>query len=279
MKEQVFRFGAGEKLLGVLSRPNEADKELPIAVILNAGIVHRVGPFRLHVDIARVLANRGFASLRMDLSGLGDSAVRTDVPEGTDRAQLDVRDAMDALEVETGVDRFVPIGLCSGAYNAHQIAVSDARVVGGVFLDGIVYETEGHRRRKLQRRLGYRFLRNAVKKRMASDILPVEESGGIDAAEFFTNDKPAEEVAREIETMTARKKQLLFIYTEGYREISSADQFREMFALEPDGDRLQVDYYPNFEHTFRLTPNRGAIVDRVSQWFADRFRSASAAAV
>ena len=120
MNEQVFRFGTGDQLLGVLKRPSSIDNELPIAIILNAGIVHRVGPFRLHVDLARVLANRGFSSLRMDLSGLGDSAIRTDVPEGTDRAMLDVRDAMDALEAELGADRFVPIGLCSGAYNAHQ---------------------------------------------------------------------------------------------------------------------------------------------------------------
>ncbi|MEO1524135.1 MAG: alpha/beta fold hydrolase [Planctomycetota bacterium] len=271
MNEQVFQFGPNENLIGVLNRPDNWNGDAPVALMLNAGIVHRVGPFRLHVDLARSLAKRGFASLRLDLSGLGDSAIRTALPEGTDRATLDVLDAMNALETELGSRRFVPIGLCSGAYNAHQVAVSEARIAGGVFLDGIVYETEGHRRRKRQQRLGFRFLRNAVKKRIGSDILPTENDDGVDGSEFFTNDKPAEEVASEIKAMLERDAQLLFLYTQGYQEISGAEQFAEMFGIDPNGAQLQVDYYANFEHTFRLTPHRSTIVDRISSWFADRF--------
>ncbi|MEM6690702.1 MAG: alpha/beta fold hydrolase, partial [Planctomycetota bacterium] len=208
MTEHAYQFGPLGSLTGILNYPDGVDPEAPVAIILNAGIVHRVGPFRLHVDLARALASRGVASLRMDLSGLGDSETRRDLPEGVDRAKLDVDDAMSALEESHDIRQFVLIGLCSGAYNAHQVCVADPRVVGGVFMDGVVFETPEHKRRMLKRRLRYRFLRNAVKKRLDPNALHSDENS--DSAEFFTNDKPAWEIAGEVEAMLRREMQLLF---------------------------------------------------------------------
>jgi hypothetical protein len=42
----------------------------------NAGMLHRVGPYRLHVRLARDLARMGFSSLRVDLADTGDSPLR-----------------------------------------------------------------------------------------------------------------------------------------------------------------------------------------------------------
>ena len=79
MNQQVCNFGTDGHLFGILTTPDEEVRVegAPIALILNAGIVHRIGPFRLNVDIARQLAELGFSTLRMDLSGLGDSGPRT----------------------------------------------------------------------------------------------------------------------------------------------------------------------------------------------------------
>ena len=112
MKEQVCNFGPNGSLFGILTTPDDDVRvdDAPIALILNAGIVHRVGPFRIHVDIARQLAAAGFSTLRLDLSGLGDSAPRTGKIEVDDRAILDVSDAMDFLQDETGVEKFTLLG-------------------------------------------------------------------------------------------------------------------------------------------------------------------------
>ncbi|MEM9365123.1 MAG: alpha/beta fold hydrolase [Planctomycetota bacterium] len=271
MIEQGFRFGTDDTLMGVLSRPAHTNQEVPVALILNAGIVHRVGPFRLHVDLARALAERGYPSLRIDLSGIGDSEIRNELPEGSDRVELDVADAMASLNADLGTQTFVPIGLCSGAYKSHQVAFRNEHAVGGVFLDGIVYETWGHARRKLLGKMRYRRVRNAIKQRLVKEEPLWAAPSDFDTAEFFSTDQPAREVADEIKAMLQRQMQLLFLYTEGYEDISSARQFKEMFDIDPDGEQLQVDYNVNFEHTLRLTSHRRTVIERIAGWFESRF--------
>ena len=116
MHETICQFGPNNGLTGILTEPDESVRvaDAPVALILNAGIVHNIGPFRLHVDIARLLATVGFSSFRIDLSGLVDSATRTGKILEGNRAVQDVSDAVDFLTQHTGSERFVAIGLCSG---------------------------------------------------------------------------------------------------------------------------------------------------------------------
>jgi hypothetical protein len=72
MNEEAVLIGGS--LVGILSRPPAGvDPAMPGVLLLNAGRIHRVGPNRLYVAIARRLAAMGFAVCRFDLSGIGDS--------------------------------------------------------------------------------------------------------------------------------------------------------------------------------------------------------------
>ena len=277
MKETVCQFGPNEGLTGILTEPDDAVRvvDAPIALILNAGIVHNIGPFRLHVDIARLLAEAGFSSLRIDISGLGDSETRTGKLLEQDRAVQDVSDAADFLKTHTGSDRFVAMGLCSGAFNAHQAVIADTRFVGAVFLDGIVFRTFGFYLRHYGLRFAKpRFWRNAIKRRVI-DGFSVNEGAGesLGESEFFEVEKTCDEISAEITGLVNRDVQMLFVYTEGYDDVASASQFQEMFGIQPGGtDRqVQVEYFSKAEHTFRLTQNRKAACARIGQWYRDRF--------
>jgi len=282
MRQQVCNFGTNGHLLGILSTPDEDVRipDAPIALILNAGIVHRIGPFRLNVDIARHLAECGFSTLRMDLSGLGDSGPRTGKLDIENRAELDATDAMTFLQQETGVNEFVIVGLCSGAYNAHCVAVRDQRVVGGVFMDGIVFRTFGYfLRHNLARVFRPRFWRNAVKRRFYQPAVTTEAGGAsLAESEFFSSDLSKDKIVNDLTGLMDRGVQMLFMYTDGYDDICGRSQFREMYGLRPDEGQLQVEYYPKSEHTFRLTENRKAACERVSNWFQNRFASLALAA-
>ena len=274
MKEQVCNFGPNGSLFGILTTPDDDVRvdNAPIALILNAGIVHRVGPFRIHVDIARQLAAAGFSTLRLDLSGLGDSAPRTGKIEVDDRAILDVSDAMDFLQDETGVEKFTLLGLCSGAYNAHRVAVKDHRIVGAVFMDGIVFRTAGFHLRNFLRLFRFRFWRNAIKRRLSVRNTEVDAAtNALTESEFFDANLDQDSVVRELNLLAQRNVQMLFLYTDGYDDVVGRAQFKEMYGLQPDDGQLQVEYYPKSEHTFRLIENRKAACNRIADWIVGRF--------
>ena len=130
MKEKAFRFGKSESLIGIISDPVVAHRNGPAIIILNSGLLPRVGPNRLHVKIARELASVGFVVLRFDLSGIGDSKVRSDNLPFEKSSKKETQEAMDFLTSVRGVQEFILMGICSGADIAFQVACVDSRVVG-----------------------------------------------------------------------------------------------------------------------------------------------------
>ncbi|MGH9337465.1 MAG: alpha/beta fold hydrolase, partial [Vicinamibacteria bacterium] len=63
MSEKTLLFGKTKSLAGVVTDPvgGRNLRTPPLGfVILNAGIVHHVGPNRIHVKLARRLAEAGF---------------------------------------------------------------------------------------------------------------------------------------------------------------------------------------------------------------------------
>ena len=126
VREEVLRAGSERSLVGVASFPDGPAKSG--VVLLNAGLVHRVGPGRLWVSLARNLSQLGLATLRIDFSGVGDSAESAGLARFEVSAPREARAAMDALQAASGVQRFALIGLCSGAEIAFKTALEDSRV-------------------------------------------------------------------------------------------------------------------------------------------------------
>ena len=119
VEETTCRFGADGQLFGMLARASR-DPSQPAILMFNGGPVHHVGPNRLYVTLARSLAAMGFACLRFDLEGLGDSVLRTPGRENhpyPDHATADAQAAIEFLRAQ-GYRRFIALGLCSGAHAA-----------------------------------------------------------------------------------------------------------------------------------------------------------------
>jgi dienelactone hydrolase len=137
VREEAVLFGKTGSLVGIITDPPvvNSNPQLPAIICLNAGIIHRVGPNRLYVKLARALAALGFVVLRFDFSGIGDSPFRDDTLPFRQSAVSETQEAMNYLEAARGSKRFVLTGICSGAMISFHTACCDPRVGGAVLIN------------------------------------------------------------------------------------------------------------------------------------------------
>ena len=145
IREKHFHFGSENQLSGILSSPLDPDSKKPVIVLLNSGSVHRVGPNRLYVSLARKLTAQGYPVFRMDFQGLGDSAWPTSLRENhpyPDSAVHDTESALDFLKDKLGYQHSILIGLCSGAHSAFHAGVelTDHQILDSVLINPLTYQ-------------------------------------------------------------------------------------------------------------------------------------------
>ncbi len=141
LRELPLRLaGPRADLFAVLSQPADIPCAPVCAVLLGAGALPHTGPNRGWVDLPRRWAARGVPSVRIDLSGIGESegddpSLLTDASFYYPWRTKEVQGVLDQL-VQRGLPaRFVLGGLCSGAYRALHAALADRRIAGVLLLN------------------------------------------------------------------------------------------------------------------------------------------------
>lgn len=130
--ESTLSFGDSDRLSGVLCRPKTTihARRRQALIFLNTGANHHIGSGGAAVEHARFLATQGYASLRMDCLGIGNSGWLADGPLAAihhDERGADVSQAIDAL-AKLGFQEICVAGICSGAFLAFRAALRDARI-------------------------------------------------------------------------------------------------------------------------------------------------------
>jgi pimeloyl-ACP methyl ester carboxylesterase len=286
--EQALVLGPRKSLVGVITQaaPAVQRADAPVIVVLNAGIIHRVGPNRMSVALSRTLAAAGFTVLRFDLSGIGDSEARTDGLAPLDASLADIREALDMLETTRQARRVVLVGLCSGADHSLLYAGTDPRVVGVVLLDPSIPRTRGY----YLRHYGSRLLRlrswlnvalgrhphwQALKRRVALAPVNVEED-----AQRPDLEQPEVRafLQRAYESALGQKVQFLAVLTAGVEQRHNhSKQLLEAFPQLNFGDQLRLEYFKDSDHTFTSEANRARVIRLILEWAqATKFASAAA---
>ena len=264
--ERAYAFGPDASLVGTVTAPVKRDgADRPAVILLNAGLVHKVGPFRLTVQIARTLAERGFTVLRFDLSGFGDSRTVGPTRAIEQQVVIDGRAAMDFLEARYGISRFVVGGLCSGAVYAHYVTAAEPRVVGMWMLDGYAYPTRSYRRHRWKRSLLKVTSPRAVLHWLTHRALAIRsQTAAPDSTEdesIFYQRWPALDDARsDIAAILARGTRVLFVYTGGWSTFVDARQFAEMFPSLAAHPGVGLRYYPHADHTYISLSDRSIMI-------------------
>jgi dienelactone hydrolase len=271
MRERAVVVGRTVELAGILTEPPRPETRAgaPGLVCVNAGLLHKVGPSRLHVRLARALAAEGLATLRLDLSGIGDSDPRREPLSFEQSAVADLREAMDYLETTLGQREFVLFGLCAGSDMAFEAAKADARVIGLIQLDAYAYRNwrwylnhYGPRVARVRCWRGY-------VERQTRTALGLERKTDDDnevISPYARAFPPKEQVHADLERLAARGMRFFNIFSGGQDHYNYARQHEDTFADIDFRNRLRVDYLPDADHIFTGLEHQAYVVDAVRQW-------------
>jgi len=280
MSEQAVLFGQTAPMVGVLTDPSEGTKRQDAAVVLlNAGIVHRVGPSGLYVKLARRLAGLGYVVVRFDGSGIGDSEVRRDHLPFEKSAVLETIEVMDYVTRARGVHKFVLVGICSGAVTAFKTACEDRRVTGAALLNAQGFHQSGRWNayamnpgwvREYWRNLrSVRSWRNALTGRTQYRRLIGVMLGQIKI--IVSRDKAVSAVATSLASQLAgvveRNIRLLFMFSKGDH---SANYLNLMMGGQKKSFRasglITEETIIGADHTFTRMAHQQRVIDTVEGW-------------
>jgi pimeloyl-ACP methyl ester carboxylesterase len=268
--ETASFFGRDRHLFGVRTSPRRSRDGSAGLIILNAGILHRVGPHRLGPEIARAVAGEGFQVLRFDLSGIGDSHVSDSGPleAVVDR---DIQDAI-AFLAARGSTSVVLLGLCSGADNAFHVAGHDERVQGLVLIDPYVQPTRGFRARRLFHRMtSLRAWGSLISGRALLRRIRAPETDTIwrPPAYYGLLLTPRGEAVARASEMTRRGVRFLYVLTGGvHGYCNSPRQIEESMPGAFDGN-LRVEWRPEADHLLSRKVDREWLFETVLEWLQE----------
>ena len=289
LTEEPLQFGQGGRLFGILTLPSMTSRnaqELPVFVYLTAGLLHRVGPYRLHVRLARELAQMGFSSLRVDLAGMGDSPPRPGLTNQQSVA-ADFEEILDVLESRLGRLPLVLAGLCTGADNATSLTLREPRVVGMVLLDPICFPDDGFRARTVVMKYANPaeyiawFKRGEyiawLKRRFKALTRPrgKKQEGDKSPDPLALRELPTREQLRTaIESIREREGRVLSVFTQyalGY--YNQTGQLGRVLGVNGYQRFCTELFWPQTHHTYWLELHRRRLIEEIKTWASDYIRS------
>jgi pimeloyl-ACP methyl ester carboxylesterase len=247
-RESVVRFGPAGSNVGILTAPAPAPGSASAArgvgvVLLNPGMMHRIGNGRLHVRMARALAADGYPVLRFDSSGLGDSPRRPGVARTMASAVEEVHAAVALLCERAEVSRVVLYGLCGGADVAQSAAVSCPAVAGLALVDPWVFRTPAYWAHRVWQ------LATRPRKLAASVAWHLTHGRRATPEDAARHVPPRDAVARDLKALMARGTALWVCFTGGYRDrYAYQGQYRAAFHDVSFGAMLEKDWLRSADH-------------------------------
>lgn len=278
MIETVHLFGKGSSVIGVLSRPDAETKCEIAAILLNSGLLHRIGPFRLHVLLARRLAELGLPVIRIDQSGKGDSVRRPGL-SFEESLRKDLEETAEFLKQEVGAQRLVIVGLCSGADDGLYLASQCPEVSGAILLEPMALRT----RRFYWRSFHPRMLRGGLWQAWAGHVRRTAHSRIITAFRREPSDNAfrggwvrdfgnLDTTRQKYEAIISRKARLLCVFTSAARWYYNYEgQLKDCLHLEPENTQVSEVHFPNAKHTYPLWDHRQRLVQTICAWVKDEF--------
>jgi hypothetical protein len=273
--EHVVTFGADQHLVATHCQAAPGLKAPVGFILLNAGVIARIGPRRFNVKLARQLAQAGFNSMRLDLSGQGDSRASSSSAPHEEQVRADLQAAMDWMQTHCGIRRFVIAGICSGAIAGFDMAQHDPRVVGLWMLDGYAYATFKSRlvRYWMQLTREFRLTMKSWCTKAWGLARGVDAPKKRDAPSSAWRAPSREAFADVLDQLSHRGVQMFLMYSSDVLwQYSYQNQFRDTFKGRSFVSLVRCDHLKEADHTLTSLAVQRDVIGRIQAW-ATRFKA------
>ena len=275
MNESALTIGENTQLVGIFTESQAVASEKPTILLLNSGLLGRIGPFRLHVMLARKFAKLGFNTFRFDLSGIGDSERHTDKSMGNDIHLNDIKQVMDYLNNKNNINNFIIMGICTGADNAHKTMLKDERVLGAVCIDGYTFPTyKYYLNYYLPKFFNFKIWWNKLNNILnTSDVEDndVTESPDKRTLSYKWILPEKNTVESDYSEFINRNVKLLCLYTSTWR-YNYTSQLSDAFPSLDFSNNIQLAYHSSATHTFPTIQDRELLSQSISEWLTSNFK-------
>ena len=307
----TFENPKGCRLFGILHTPDQSRRRDIGIVLLSPGIKNRVAPHRLYNKMATALASRGFAVLRFDFFGLGDSEGELQEEQLADvyraiqlgRYSEDTTAALDWMQRTLGLQRFIVGGLCGGAISALLLAQTEPRIAGllalglPVIVDGAsadqqrfmtVGQLESIRGGYVSKLLSVQAWLRLLS--LKSDFRLIARSFGVGRGSPRTSSSAAEAghpswpsnlnplFAPAFERLLAGSRPALLIFSGSDRLCwEFHEKYADHHSATIDRYRRLIDLHvvPDANHVFSFQQWQDEMMDHVNTWLEVRFGAAA----
>jgi hypothetical protein len=276
ISESTCVLGRTQHLVATVTLPSAHVQRAPWMLLLtNSGVIPRSGPHRMNVHLARTLAKHGVASIRFDMSGLGDSLRAGGAANVTAQWVADTRDVMDYAQQHFGCGRFAMIGFCSGAEVAYKTALQDTRLAAAVLWDLYAYQTLQSQLRTFAYRLKRAGALGAAQKLLAKLGIHKPNTPATASArpQIFEPAKipSAQEYAQDLLALAQRGMALIVLQCGGEPEwYNYGGQFDATLGKLGLRGLVDFDYLERSDHLLTQPHAQQQFIESVLRWMAKR---------
>lgn len=293
-REESHCFGPESRLIGTLTLPEAppaTHPHVPAAsrghgslprtpglILLNAGMLPRIGPHRLNVELARTAAAQGIAAIRFDLPGLGDSGFTSSRLSHEEQTRIAIEEAMGLLaRTEHAPEHFLIAGLCSGADAGFQIARQDPRIVGLYMMEPYYFPNRlSGTFRTLRRLREYGLRRSLVRILQKSPLSRRGDPAREGVASPPPQAEPEETVraaptphafAQDLKSLLGRGVQIKLVYANTLMgQWDLKHHHRTIFDQLGNPPHFDVELVPHTDHVFTRVEARRHLVRGLAAW-------------
>jgi len=279
--------GPSGRLFAIVHAPDANLNNGAVILMPSAGQDSRVGPQRIYLKAARRFVAEGFTTIRLDLSGTGDSATPNPAIHLDSHSTDDVKAGIEWIRQNLHPEKTFLVALCAGARVAIRYAAEDANI-DGLVAWSVPTLSEGD-----SPYLNSEGVKNAVKSRKlftlqwwknrwkygASELVDVANAltqrvfsvFGLTRESYFM---------RCLDKYLANRRPARFIF--GSLDRVLCDEFRERFKSVPEGttEPQCFSILPEGVHTLASLDAQDAAISLSTKWLKTQIRhSANESAV